>query len=306
MTVAISRRTAALALIMMTTTPAVLLSRAEAADHGSQVSIGLEGYCPVCVVSAHKWEKGKPEINSTYDGITYLFPNQTIKAKFDASPERFVPALGGDCTVCYEKLDKRVPGNIRHAAIHSNRLYLFPSEKERKAFLASPTEFENTDLAANGECVVCRVKAGKHVAGSPKHTVIHKGLRYQFPSEREAAAFRQSPEQFAVKSMAGNNMKVSMKSTRAGGSNSATVKLVGRSGCAGCEHGVTPLSAPDELGLAVNTTDGRVVVIEDAHTLYPNAYAARFEGQRVEVEGMVLKTEGKISWLKPTSLRVIN
>ena len=263
-----------------------------------EAKVGLDGYCPVCVVMKKVWEKGDPNISSTFDGVTYYFPGESIKAAFDANPEKFVPALNGDCIVCYEKLGKRVPGSVQHPALYNGRLYLFPSDREKEAFQANPAAFANTDLAAKGECVVCLAKIGKHVSGSPDHTVIHDGLRYQFPSENEANAFRQSPAQFVS--------KVSTMSDVGVKANDSSVCLVGRSGCAGCEFGVTPISAPEELGLAVVGNDGSVTVVENAHRNYPQIYKDRFQGQRLTVEGKVVKTQGKIKWIEPTSLMVVN
>ena len=183
-------------------------------DRMKKTRVGLNGYCPVCVVSARKWEKGNPGIASTYDGVTYYFPNQSLKQKFDKAPESFVPALNGDCIVCYEKTGKRVAGNIRFPALHKNRLYLFPSKKEKAMFLAKPARFEMTDLGAKGECIVCLKKAGKHVPGIAKHTVIHDGIRYQFPSASEASMFRKSPANFVTKRDADKgSMKTSMRSS---------------------------------------------------------------------------------------------
>lgn len=287
-------------------------SQSARANHEANHKIGLEGYCPVCIVAVHKWEKGRPEINSTYDGITYHFPSEAIKRKFDASPAKYVPALGGDCIVCYAKLGKRVPGNIRHASLHNNRLYLFPSDQEKRAFDNGPANFENTDLAENGECVVCLKKVNKHVAGSSRFTELHNGFRYLFPSANEQAEFRRNPDQYvSAPMMEKSDSKMSMmneseKSAMKDSARQQSVTVTGRSGCAGCEHGVTPLANSDELGLAVNTLDGRIIVVEEAHKLNPDVYAARFQGQRLEVAGMVIKTEGKISWLKPSSLRVLN
>ena len=77
--------------------------------------VGLEGYCPVCILDANKWAKGSPEHQATYDGVTYYFPEEAIKGeKFLASPAKYVPALGGDCIVCYAKLGECVPGMINH------------------------------------------------------------------------------------------------------------------------------------------------------------------------------------------------
>lgn len=280
-----------------------------------EAKTGLDGYCPVCIIALKNWEKGNPNITSTYDGVTYLFPSEPVRAKFDAAPAKYVPALNGDCIVCYEKFGKRVPGSVQHAAIHGGRLYLFPSDKEKQVFLADANAYANSDLALGGECALCLAKFGKHVPGSPDHTVIHNGLRYQFPSENEANAFAASPEQWAGHEMVVKEamMKTGEMKRKAMSSNmmqdkpmqNRAVRLVGRSGCAGCEFGVTPLSAPDELGLAVVSDDGSVIVVEGAHKNYPKVYADRFESQRLAVEGMIVKTEGKVSWLKPTSLTVV-
>jgi YHS domain-containing protein len=268
-------------------------------EHSSVATkLGLDGYCPVCVVMKKVWEKGSPNISSTFDGVTYYFPGENIKAMFDASPEKFVPALNGDCIVCYEKAGKRIPGTVQHPVLHKNRLYLFPSASEKDAFKAAPRSFENTDLAVNGECIVCLVKMGKHMPGSTDFTVIHNGLRYLFPSDNEANVFRNSPEEFTSK------LKMMDKMGKKSMSNG--VRLVGRSGCAACEFGVTPLASPDELGLAVVGKDGSVTVIEDAHQNYPQIYEDRFQNKKLAVEGKILKTQGNISWLKPSSLTVIN
>ncbi len=195
-----------------------------------------------------------------------------------------MPALGGDCVVCYVKAGKRVPGSIHHAAFHRSRLYLFPSEREKQAFLDKPGEFENADLALKGECAVCLAKMKKHVPGKPEFTAIHHGLRYQFPSDRERQMFLKKPARFVVKEL---------------------VTLKGRTGCAGCDYGVTPIGAPDELGLAVTTSDGQVIVVEDAHKKWPAIYQARFEGKQVEVTGRIIRDNGKIKWLQPTALSVV-
>lgn len=260
--------------------------------------IGLDGFCPVCIIAKQKWEKGDPNITSTYDGVTYLFPGESIKAMFEAGPEKFVPVLNGDCIACYEKYGKRVAGSVEHSVQHNGRLYLFPSENEQAVFEADPTSFENSDLAINGECIVCLAKMSKHVPGSPDHTVINNGIRYLFPSAAEADAFAESPQKYIS--------KVEMMQKTGMNASDTGVRLVGRSGCAGCEFGVTPISAPDELGLAVVGEDGSVTVVEGAHEKYPQIYKDRFQGKQLAVEGKVVKTEGKVTWIEPSSLTVVN
>ncbi len=138
------------------------------ADRMEEPRIGLEGYCPVCILDANKWAKGSPEHQATYDGLTYYFPEEAVKEKFLASPAKYVPALGGDCIVCYAKLGKRVPGSVNYSARYINRLFLFPGAEQQQAFLSSPQEFADADLALKGDCAVCLVHHNKHVAGKPR------------------------------------------------------------------------------------------------------------------------------------------
>ena len=105
----------------------------------SQTSgVALEGYCPVCIVEAKKWVRGNSRHQVTHDSRTYYFPSDKEKRMFEANPAKYVPALGGDCTVCYANAGKRVPGNIRHGVFHNGRLFLLPSGREKKEFLANP------------------------------------------------------------------------------------------------------------------------------------------------------------------------
>ena len=263
--------------------------------------IGLGGYCPVCIIDANKWAKGSPEYQATYDGVTYYFPEEAIKEKFLANPAKYVPALGGDCIVCYAKLRKRVPGSVNHTVRYDNRLFLFPGAEQQQAFRSNPKEFADVDLVLNGECVVCLAHAKKHVAGKPEFTEIKDGFRYQFVSAREQAAFRKDPAAFVAPASRPNAME-SQRSQRPTGNGFLTV--MGKTTCAGCEHGVAPIQNPEELGLAVNTDDGKVVIVEQAHKLYPSAYENRYAGQQVRVSGHVIKRRGRFTWVEPTELMV--
>ncbi|MCI0493261.1 MAG: hypothetical protein L0Z07_10020, partial [Planctomycetes bacterium] len=208
-------------------------------------------------------------------------------------------ALGGDCTVCFANMGKRVAGSVRHAALHEHRLFLFPSAEQKKEFQAHPDKYVDVDLALDGNCAVCQVEMHKDVPGKPEIAAIHQGLRYLFPSEKQRDMFLANPAKYAAKPAEGNQA-----SARTAGEQLVSVK--GKSGCAGCDHGVTPIGSPDELGLAVTGDDGKVYVVEDAHKLYPNAYEHRFEGLPLEVAGKVLKRDGKITWIQPSQLKVLN
>lgn len=267
--------------------PSIILPKAK-----SKAKLGLEGYCPVCIVAMRKWVKGTAEHQVTYDGATYYFPGDGPKQKFLKDPARYVPALGGDCIACYAMAKKRIPGNIRFASSHKGRLFLFPSDKEKQVFMKNPAKFENVDLACNGNCSVCKVMANKEVPGTKQFTAIHDGFRYLFPSDRERQMFVKSPVKYSDKSLT-SSKRVAM------------LTIMGKTGCAACEHGVHPVGSPDELGLAVTAADGTIFVIEDAHSRWPAIYKSRFDGKSVKVSGTVIKREGKFAWVSPNDLTVL-
>ncbi len=292
------RKLLAVALMATLVTTFIAANAAQAQDAKAK-SLGLDGYCPVCLIKAKQWVRGKPDHQATYDGKTYYFPSENEKRMFKADPAKYVPAFGGDCTVCYAKAGKRVSGNIRHGALYKGRVFLFPSDREKKEFLSNPGKYADVDLALDGRCVVCRVMAGKDVPGKPEFTAIHQGLRYQFVSDKERQVFLANPAKFAAAATSKEPASAKIASN-------AIVTVKGKSACAGCEHGVAPIGAPDELGLAVNAPDGRVYVVEDAHKLYPDVYEKRYDGLPLQVSGTVLKTDGQITWIKPKALKFVN
>lgn len=157
----------------------------------------LEGYCPVCLVKMDKLVKGDPKLSSVYDGRTYLFPAAEQKRAFDANPAAFVPALGGDCTVCKVEMGKHVTGKPQFRTIHDGRLYLFPSEQRQRMFEEQPEKYVNADLALNGNCPVCLVKMNKVVSGKPEYAGVYDGLRYLFPGPEQKRMFDKKPAAFA-------------------------------------------------------------------------------------------------------------
>ncbi|GEM_PF-2913950 len=163
----------------------------------------LGSYCPICLVEAKKWIKGKKEFTSVYDGMRYQFPEAAIKQKFDANPARYVPALAGNCTVCLKDGGKHVRGSMDLAMLHQNRAYLFPDAGAKNKFAENPSAYANVDLANQGNCIVCQKLAGKAVPGSTEHVSVYKGKRYLFPSEKEQSMFDADPGRFTTDSKTG-------------------------------------------------------------------------------------------------------
>ena len=296
-----SKKTMGIAILVIAglAIAAVLVGKLGAAPAAEPAKIGLEGFCPVCIVNMKKWVPGSEEHQATYDGVTYRFPSEKVKETFLADPAKFVPALGGDCTVCLVKGGKRMAGNIRHGSFFRGRLYLFAGDKERELFRKDPGAYADVDLALDGHCAVCLANGGEKVPGKPEFTAIHKGMRYRFPSDKERRAFLASPDKYAVQ-------PADETSVADAGEEDRAIDVEGTSGCAACEHGVTPLGTPNLMGLAVDVAGGEVYVIENAHKLYPEVYKDRFSGLPLRVSGDVLQRRGKITWIQPHELTLLN
>ncbi|MEM8913339.1 MAG: hypothetical protein AAGC97_16355 [Planctomycetota bacterium] len=161
--------------------------------------VALRGYCPVCVVEMKKWIAGKPEHSVVFDGKTYLFPGEEQKKMFVSNPAKYTPALGGDCTVCLSNMSRRMEGSVQFPALYEGRLYLFPSDEQKKEFQSNPAKYAKVDLAMGGQCAVCQVEMNQVVAGKPEIATIYKGMRYLFPGEEQRKMFLASPEKYAIR-----------------------------------------------------------------------------------------------------------
>jgi YHS domain-containing protein len=179
----------------------------------------MEGYCPVCIVDMKKWVAGNANFQSTFDGQAYLFPGQEQKAAFDANPTKYVPVLAGDCVVALMKMNQRVPGNIRHAAINNGRLFLFSNEMAKQEFTDNEAAFANVDLALGGKCTVCKVEMQKDVDGKAEISVLYQGMRYYFPATEQRNMFIANPVRYALSK---NSRQGVGNATRGGSTNSGS------------------------------------------------------------------------------------
>ncbi len=160
----------------------------------------LGGFCPVSIHGDDKelglWVEGKEAFQATCDGKLYLFAGGREKSQFLAAPERYIPALGGECVVCSRDLGKEVHGSIFHAAIYRDRLFLFADAEQKVAFKQDPTSYDQVDLALAGKCVVTLLEDGKRVDGDANVMVWYHNRRYLFASTEYRQKFLATPERY--------------------------------------------------------------------------------------------------------------
>jgi YHS domain-containing protein len=113
--------------------------------------IGLEGYCPVSVVTQESWIPGDPAITCQHGGRTYRFAGEAEKRAFAANPDWYAPAFSGDDAVLASRQGLVVTGKRAYSAAYKSRLYLFSSPDTRNAFVASPETYIRRTQIARGQ-----------------------------------------------------------------------------------------------------------------------------------------------------------
>ncbi len=112
-------------------------------------TFGLDGRCPVTLVTQSKWVKGSPEWGAVHRGHTYLFAGQQEQQAFLANPDDYSPVLAGMDVVALANDGRVVQGNRRYGVLYDDdgngprpsRIYLFDSVATRNRFELEPETF---------------------------------------------------------------------------------------------------------------------------------------------------------------------
>ncbi|MEK8180407.1 YHS domain-containing (seleno)protein [Flavobacterium buctense] len=87
--------------------------------------VAIQGYDPVAYFTQKKAVKGKKEIISTYEGVTYYFSTQANKMAFAKNPSSYEPQYGGWCAFAMGDYGEKVEINPETFKILDGKLYLF-------------------------------------------------------------------------------------------------------------------------------------------------------------------------------------
>ncbi len=102
---------------------------------------GMEGCCPVTLRDRRVMVPGKAEHATEWQGVTYRFASAQAQAEFEAQPEHYAPAKGGQDVILLADSGQNVPGTLEHAVWYHHQLYLFQSSQTMEAFSASPEKY---------------------------------------------------------------------------------------------------------------------------------------------------------------------
>jgi YHS domain-containing protein len=102
---------------------------------GADTRLMLEGHDPVAYFTQNAAVKGDPAIRLEYLGVTYRFASVSNKARFEKSPEQYMPQFGGFCS---NGINYAVPwgggGSANTWRVYRGKLYVFGGQKSRDQF----------------------------------------------------------------------------------------------------------------------------------------------------------------------------
>jgi YHS domain-containing protein len=107
---------------------------------------GFKGFCPVALRDQRQLVDAQPQIQSTFGLHTWTFSSDEARLAFEADPQRYAPAAGGDDVVILATRQEQVPGKLDFALWYRGRLHLFSSRETMASFLENPQQFAVTEV----------------------------------------------------------------------------------------------------------------------------------------------------------------
>ena len=71
----------------------------------------------------------------------FHFSSDVARKRFEAAPEKYAPAHGGNDVVLAAVENRIVPGSVHHSAVWHGRLYLFSTSESLAAFQENPARY---------------------------------------------------------------------------------------------------------------------------------------------------------------------
>jgi YHS domain-containing protein len=89
----------------------------------------LDGFCPVTLITRHKWQAGDRHWGAYHRGHLYLFAGEAEQKAFLDAPDDYTPAFNGLDPVLAVDHNEKVAGKREYGAFHRQRVYLFSSQE---------------------------------------------------------------------------------------------------------------------------------------------------------------------------------
>ncbi|QDU60061.1 Thiol:disulfide interchange protein DsbD [Planctomycetes bacterium Pan216] len=108
---------------------------ASTAFASAEAPLAYNGYCPVTLLEEELLKDGKGSLETTYEGAVYRFVTKAHRDRFNAEPDRYLPALGGHCPVCGHGTADGAKGDPETATIYLGRIWLLKNIECQRKFV---------------------------------------------------------------------------------------------------------------------------------------------------------------------------
>ena len=118
---------------MMAQNPSGNLKPVNAVADNPEGRLMLKGADVTAYFTNGKYEQGKPEFRSAYEGVDFRFASAQSKALFDKEPTKYLPQYGGYCA---DGIVYAIPwgGDADTWKMINGKLYIFGGQSSKDAF----------------------------------------------------------------------------------------------------------------------------------------------------------------------------
>jgi len=100
----------------------------------------FEGFCLTSVIEERKLIRGTADFESTYRGQTLYFRDDDQRDLFFETPEKYWPALDGQCPMTLLESGQSAPGKLQFAAVFRDKIWLLSARDKMEKFIDSPAD----------------------------------------------------------------------------------------------------------------------------------------------------------------------
>jgi YHS domain-containing protein len=117
---------------------------------GEDSSFGLEGYCPVSLVTKKTWAVGQEAYSVKHRGRIYQCVSEEARTEFLQAPDRYSPVLSGYDLVHFLETGELVAGKREHGCEYLGRVFVFMNAANKLHFDTHAAQYAQNITPAMG------------------------------------------------------------------------------------------------------------------------------------------------------------